>query len=161
MKKLLTIVGVIVAVGVSIDSQSTRYEAAWPFCVMRTGRCVSRTRPIYVERLLRHSENGTTSSDGRQRRMGVSRTFGISSSPPSQLNGRNIGYFARRMRRVGRLSPKQYRNLTWRRVFTSPSGGFSLCRNHVEQVEHVELSACSCMICMVNQVWKIRKVQEQ
>ena len=58
----------------SIDSQSTRYEAACPFCVMRTGRCVSRTRPIYVERLLRHSENGTTSSEGRQRRMGISRT---------------------------------------------------------------------------------------
>ena len=59
----------------SSDSASTRYEAARPFCVMRTGRCVLRTRPMYIERLLRHSENGTTSSDGRQRRSGISRTF--------------------------------------------------------------------------------------
>ena len=41
------------------------------------------------------------------------------------------------MRRVGRLSPKQFRNLARRRGLTSSSGGFSLCRNHVEQVEHV------------------------
>ncbi len=35
-------------------------------------------------------------------------------------------------------------------LFASSSGGILLCRNHVEQVEHVELSACSCMICMVD-----------
>ena len=40
-------------------------EAARPFCVMRTGRRVSCTRVMYVERLSRHSENGTTSSLGR------------------------------------------------------------------------------------------------
>jgi len=28
--------------------------------------------------------------------------------------------------------------LTWRRVFALSSGGFSLCRNHVEQVKHVD-----------------------
>ena len=65
----------------SSDSASTRYEAARPFCVMRTGRCVSRTRLMYAERLLRHSENGTTSSDGRQRRIGISRTAGMAFSP--------------------------------------------------------------------------------
>ena len=58
--------------------------------------------------------------------------------PPSQLEGRNIGGLTRRMRRIGRLSPKQYRDLTGRRVFTLSSGGFSPCRNHVEQVEHVD-----------------------
>ncbi len=36
--------------------------AARPFCVMRMGRCVSRTRVMYAERLLRHSENGTMSA---------------------------------------------------------------------------------------------------
>lgn len=65
----------------SMNLASTRYEAARPFCVMRTGRCVSRTRPMYMERLLRHSENGTTSSEGRQRRSGISRTVGIAFSP--------------------------------------------------------------------------------
>ena len=70
--------------------------------------------------------------------------------PPSQLEGRNVGGLKRRMRRVGRLSPKQYRNLTRRRVFASSCDGISLCRNHVEHVEHVELFACSYMICMVN-----------
>ena len=54
--------------------------AARPFCVMRMGRCVSRTRVMYAERLLRHSENGTTSSFGRQWRIGVLRTGGISPS---------------------------------------------------------------------------------
>lgn len=62
----------------SMDFASTRYDAALPFCVIRTGRCVSRTRPMYIERLLRHSENGTTSSEGRQRRSGISRTLCIS-----------------------------------------------------------------------------------
>ena len=57
--------------------------------------------------------------------------------PPSQLNGRNIGHSARRMRRVGRLSPKQYHNLTGRRVFALSSDGISLCRNHVEQEQLV------------------------
>ena len=66
----------------SSDSASTRYEAACPFCVMRTGRWVSRTRVMYMERLLRHSENGTTSSLGRQRRIVRSRTFGMA-IPPS------------------------------------------------------------------------------
>ena len=70
--------------------------------------------------------------------------------PPSQFDGRNVGGITRRMRRAGRSSPKQYRNLTGRRVVTLSSDGISLCRNHVEQVEHVELSACSYMICMVN-----------
>ena len=78
-----------------------------------------------------------------------------------RLDGRSVGGLTRRMRRVGRLSPKQFRNLARRRVFALSSDGISLCRNHVEQVEHVELFACSYMICMVNQVWKIRKVQEQ
>ena len=58
--------------------------------------------------------------------------------PPSQLDGRNIGGLARRMRRAGRSSSKQYRNLTGRRVFTSSCDGISLRRNHVEQVEHVD-----------------------
>ena len=40
--------------------------------------------------------------------------------------------------------------LARRRVFALSSDGISLCRNHVEQVEHVELFACSYMICMVN-----------
>lgn len=40
------------------------------FCVMRIGRCVSRTRVMYAERLLRHSENGMMSSLGRQQRIG-------------------------------------------------------------------------------------------
>ena len=70
--------------------------------------------------------------------------------PPPQLDGRDVGGLTRRLRRVGRPSPKQYRNLARRRGLTSSSGGFSLCRNHVEQVEHVELSACSYMICMVD-----------
>lgn len=65
----------------SMYSASTRYDAARPFCVMRTGRCVSRTRAMYAERLLRHSENGTTSSDGRQRRRDRSRAFGMALSP--------------------------------------------------------------------------------
>ena len=65
----------------SRNSASTRYEAARPFWVMRTGRRVSRTRAIYVERLLRHSEKGITSSDGRQRRSGISSVFGMASSP--------------------------------------------------------------------------------
>jgi len=55
----------------------TRYEAARPFWVTRMGRCVSCTRPMYAERLLRHSEKGTTSSDGRQRRTGISRVTDI------------------------------------------------------------------------------------
>ena len=65
----------------SRNSASTRYEAARPFWVMRTGRRVSRTRAIYVERLLRHSEKGITSSDGRQRRSGIFSVLGIESSP--------------------------------------------------------------------------------
>ena len=64
----------------SIDSASTRYEAARPFCVMSTGRCVSRTRVMYAERLLRHSENGTTSSLGRQRLIGKSFVFNMAIS---------------------------------------------------------------------------------
>ena len=87
--------------------------------------------------------------------------YASNTPPPSQLNGRNIGGLTWRMRRVGRLSPKQFRNLARRRVLTLPCDGILRYRNHVEQVEHVELSACSYMICMVNQVWKIRKVQEQ
>ena len=65
----------------SRDSASTRYEAARPFCVIRTGRCVSRTRLMYMERLLRHSENGTTSSEGRQRWIGRSFVLGMMDSP--------------------------------------------------------------------------------
>ena len=70
--------------------------------------------------------------------------------PPSQLDGRNIGHSTRRMRRAGRSSPKQFRNLARRRVFASSCDGILRYRNHVEQVEHVELSACSYTICMVN-----------
>ena len=69
----------------------TMYEAERPFCVMRIGRCVSWTRPMYAERLLRHSENGTTSSDGRQRRMGISRTAGIFLSPLVAYIVQNFG----------------------------------------------------------------------
>ncbi len=65
----------------SRSSASTRYEAARPFCVMRMGRRVSRTRVMYVERLLRHSEKGTMSSDGRQRLIGKSSVRGIVSFP--------------------------------------------------------------------------------
>ena len=65
----------------SRSSASTRYEAARPFCVMRMGRRVSRTRVMYVERLLRHSEKGTMSSEGRQRLIGKSSVRGIISSP--------------------------------------------------------------------------------
>ncbi len=63
--------------------------------------------------------------------------YASNTPPPSQLNGRNIGHSARRMRRVGRLSPKQYHNLTGRRVFALSSDGISLCRNHVEQEQLV------------------------
>ena len=70
----------------SSDSASTRYEAARPFCVMRTGRCVSRTRVMYAERLLRHSENGTTSSLGRQRRIGRLRTLDMAISPSASTS---------------------------------------------------------------------------
>ena len=65
----------------SRSSASTRYEAARPFCVMRMGRRVSRTRVMYVERLLRHSEKGTMSSEGRQRLIGKSSVRGIVSFP--------------------------------------------------------------------------------
>ena len=71
----------------SSDSASTRYEAARPFCVMRIGRCVSRTRAMYAERLLRHSENGTTSSDGRQCRSGIFCVVFMNGSP-SQIRHR-------------------------------------------------------------------------
>ena len=65
----------------SRSSASTRYEAARPFCVIRMGRRVSRTRAMYVERLLRHSEKGTMSSEGRQRLIGKSSVRGMVSSP--------------------------------------------------------------------------------
>ena len=65
----------------SRSSASTRYEAARPFCVIRMGRRVSRTRVMYVERLLRHSEKGTMSSEGRQRLIGKSSVRGMVSSP--------------------------------------------------------------------------------
>ena len=65
----------------SRSSASTRYEAARPFCVIRMGRRVSRTRAMYVERLLRHSEKGTMSSEGRQRLIGKSSVRGIISFP--------------------------------------------------------------------------------
>ena len=65
----------------SRSSASTRYDAARPFWVIRMGRRVSRTRVMYVERLLRHSEKGTMSSEGRQRLSGKSSVRGIVSSP--------------------------------------------------------------------------------
>ena len=74
----------------------------------------------------------------------------LQTPPPSQLEGCNVGGLKWRLRRVGRLSPKQFRNLARRRVFASSCDGIWVCRNHVEQVEYVELSVCSYMICMVN-----------
>ena len=62
---------------------------------------------------------------------------GYASNTPSQFDGRNVGGLTRRMRRVGRLSPKQFRNLARRRVFALSSDGISLCRNHVEHVDYV------------------------
>lgn len=61
------------------------YEAARPFCVTRTGRCVLLTLAMMAEKLLRHSENGTVSSEGRQRIMGSSAVVGIMEIP---FNGR-------------------------------------------------------------------------
>ena len=49
-----------------------------------------------------------------------------SNTPPPQFDGRNVGGLTRRIRRAGRSSPKQYRNLTGRRVFTlGPMAWFS------------------------------------
>ena len=61
------------------------YEAARPFCVTRTGRCVWLTLAMMAEKLLRHSENGTVSSEGRQCLMGSSAVIGIMEIP---FNGR-------------------------------------------------------------------------
>ena len=49
--------------------------------------------------------------------------------PPSRPDGRNVDGLKRRMRRAGRSSPRQYRDLTGRRVFTSSCGGILHCRN--------------------------------
>lgn len=61
------------------------YEAARPFCVTRTGRCVWLTLAMMAEKLLRHSENGMVSSEGRQCLMGSSAVIGIVEIP---FNGR-------------------------------------------------------------------------
>ena len=61
------------------------YEAARPFCVTRTGRCVLLTLAMMAEKLLRHSENGMVSSEGRQCLMGSSAVIGMGEVP---FNGR-------------------------------------------------------------------------
>ena len=71
----------ILSMRVSKSSASMRYDVARPFCVMRIGRCVSRGRLMYDEKFWRHSEKGTTSSDGRQRLMGRSISVGMVLSP--------------------------------------------------------------------------------
>ena len=71
----------ILSINASKSVASTRYDVARPFCVMRIGRCVSRGRLMYAEKFWRHSEKGTTSSDGRQRLMGRSRRVGMVLSP--------------------------------------------------------------------------------
>ncbi len=76
------------------------------FAIMRTGRCISRTRPMYVERLLRPSENGTTSSEGRQRRTGISRTLGISLSPCFVEDAGAVQYFGVRCNGEARKNHK-------------------------------------------------------
>ena len=56
-----------------------------------------------------------------------------SNTPPSQFDGRNVGGLTRRMRRVGRSSPKQFRNLTGRRGFMSLEGGVPFrCVSHFQ-----------------------------
>ena len=71
----------MLSISASKSVASTRYDVARPFCVMRIGRCVSRGRLMYDEKFWRHSEKGTTSSDGRQRLMGRSRSVGMVLSP--------------------------------------------------------------------------------
>ncbi len=65
----------------SMSSAFTRYIPARPFCVTRMERCSFWTRVMMDESLFRHSENGTMSSDGRQRRIGRSIVFAIILSP--------------------------------------------------------------------------------
>lgn len=71
----------MLSISASKSVASTRYDVARPFCVMRIGRCVSRGRLMYDEKFWRHSEKGTTSSEGRQRLMGRSRRVGMVLSP--------------------------------------------------------------------------------
>ena len=98
------------------------YEAARPFCVTRTGRCVWLTLAMIAEKLLRHSENGTVSSEGRQRLMGSSAVIGMVEIP---FNGRyctkscadrqwDVGIFGTQM-------TSSYANLAKWRVSTTPT----------------------------------------
>ena len=66
-----------------------------------------------IERLDETSIVKLARGNARERALYASNT-----PPPSLLDGHNVDGLTRRMRRVGRLSPKQYRNLTGRRVFT-------------------------------------------
>lgn len=65
----------------SMSSAFTRYIPARPFCVTRMERCSFWTRVMMDESLFRHSENGTMSSEGRQRRIGRSIVLAIILSP--------------------------------------------------------------------------------
>ena len=68
-----------------------------------------------------HSIVKLTRGNARERALYASHT-----PPPSLPDGRNIGHSARRIRRAGRSYPKQFRNLTGRRVFAaSASSAFA------------------------------------
>ena len=69
----------------SKSSALTGYEAGCPFRVTRMGRCVFFTREMSAARLFRHSENGATSSEERQRRIGNSRIKAIDSSASREM----------------------------------------------------------------------------
>ena len=71
----------MLSISASKSVASTRSDVARQFCVMRIGRCVSRGRLMYDEKFWRHSEKGTTSSDGRQRLIGSSAVIGMGCNP--------------------------------------------------------------------------------